>query len=108
MQGQSHSLGSTAIIEVEGGLDRGEIEAARLREQLRGFVSQGYACILVNVAHVTYIDSVLLGAIVQGHVSAMRVGATVKLLHASRRVKESLAVTKLDRVLEMVESEDTH
>jgi hypothetical protein len=33
------------------------------------------------------------------------VGTTVKLLHASRRVKELLAVTKLDRVIETVDSD---
>jgi len=104
MQGKPSSSGSTVIVEVEGG--RGEGDAARLREKLRGLPAQGYQSILVNMAQVTYVDSVLLGAIVQGYVSAMRVGATVKLLHASRRLKELLAVTKLDRVLESVESED--
>ena len=97
---------SSVIVDVTGSPGRGEDEAARLRETLRGLRSQGYECILVNVAQVAYIDSVMLGAIVQGYVSAMRVGATVKLLHASRRVKELLAVTKLDRVLETVESEE--
>src|ERR1051326_4164858 len=96
---------STIVVEVEGQSDRGEADAARLSETLRGLLSQGYECILVNLAQATYVDSVLLGAIVQGYISAMRVGTTVKLLHASRRVKELLAVTKLDRVLETVESE---
>src|SRR5262252_5010350 len=94
---------STAVIEVEGRLDRAETEALRLRQTFRAVLSQGYKCILVNLAQATYVDSVLLGAIAQGYISAMRVGTTVKLLHASRRVKELLAVTKLDRVLETVE-----
>jgi anti-anti-sigma factor len=97
---------STAVVEVEGGLDRAETEALRLRETFRALLSQGYECILVNLAQATYLDSVLLGAIAHGYISAIRVGTTVKLLHASRRVKELLAVTKLDRVLETVESEE--
>ena len=97
---------SSVIVDLEGGSGRGEGEAARLRESLRGLPSQGYECILVNVAQVNYIDSGMLGAILQEYVSAMRVGVKLKLLHASRRVKELLAVTKLDRVLETVESED--
>jgi anti-anti-sigma factor len=107
MQGQPPSPGPTVIVDVQRGAGP-ENDAARLRETLRGLPSQGYQAILVNVAQVTYIDSVMLGAIVQGYVSALRVGVTVKLLHASRRVKELLAVTKLDRVLETVESEDEH
>jgi anti-anti-sigma factor len=106
MQSQSPSSGPTVIVDVERGLSRGEGDAARLHETLRGVLSQGYECILVNVAQVSYIDSVMLGAIVQGYVSAMRVGTTLKLLHASRRIKELLAVTKLDRVLETVDSDD--
>jgi anti-anti-sigma factor len=103
---QDLSSRPTVVVTVEGGVDRGETEALRLRETLRGLLSQGCECILVNLAQATYVDSVLLGAIVQGYISAMRVGTTVKLLHASRRVKELLAVTKLNRVLETVESEE--
>jgi anti-anti-sigma factor len=100
------SLRPPIVVEVEAGSTRGESEAARFRETLRGCLSQGYDCILVNVAQLTYIDSVMLGAIAQGYISAMRVGATVKLLHASRHVKDVLAVTRLDRILETVDSED--
>jgi anti-anti-sigma factor len=106
MQPPPPSSSPTVIVDVEDGLRRGEGDAARLHETLRGLLSQGYKCILVNIADVTYIDSVMLGAIVQGYVSAMRAGTTLKLLHASRRVKELLAVTKLDRVLETVDSDD--
>jgi len=97
---------STVVVNIEGRHDRAETEALRLRETFRALLSQGCECILVNLAQATYLDSVLLGAIAQGYISAVRVGTTVKLLHASRRVKELLAVTKLDRVLETVESED--
>jgi anti-anti-sigma factor len=106
MQSQSSSPGPTIIVEVGGGSGAAESEAAQFRDTLRGYLSQGYDCILVNVAQLTYIDSVMLGAIAQGYISAMRVGATMKLLHASRRVKDVLTVTKLDRVLETIDSED--
>jgi anti-anti-sigma factor len=98
------SPGPTVVVDIEGGLGRREQDAARLREKLRGLLSEGYRCIFVNVARITYLDTVMLGAIAQGYISAMKVGGTVKLLHASPRVKELLAVTKLNRVLEVVES----
>src|SRR5438045_1450612 len=94
----------TFTITVEDG--RREGEAGRLRDAMRGLLGQGCECILVNLAQATYVDSVLLGAIVQGYISAMRVGTTVKLLHASRKVKELLTVTRLDRVLESVDDDD--
>ena len=52
------------------------------------------------------LDSVLLGAMVQAYVSAVRAGGTLKLLHATKRFRDLLAVTKLDRVLEAVDSEE--
>ena len=96
----------TAIVDVDTSPGNGERSAALFRDALRRLLAEGYDCILVNLALATYIDSTLLGAIVQGYISAMRVGTTVKLLNASRRVKELLAVTKLDRVLETVNGEN--
>ena len=101
-----HSSRSTVVIDIDGTSDHAEFDAARFRDTLRSLLSQGCECVLVNLAQTTYIDSVMLGAIAQGYVSALRVGTSVKLLHASRRVKELLAVTKLDRVLETIESEE--
>ena len=102
---QPPSPGSTVVLEIGSSSGQSDSDAARLRQKLRALLSQGYSCILVNVADLTYVDSVMLGAIMQAYTSAIRVGTTVKLLHASRRVKELLAVTKLDRVLETVDSD---
>ena len=99
------SRGSTVVLDIGSSSGQSDSDASRLHQKLRGLLSHGYACILVNVADLAYVDSVMLGAIVQGYVSAIRVGTTVKLLHASRRVKELLAVTKLDRVIETVDSD---
>jgi anti-anti-sigma factor len=99
------SPGPTVVVDVES-LGRREDDAARLREKLRALLAEGYKCILVNVAQVTYIDSVVLGAIVQGYISAVKVGATIRLLHASPRLKELLGVTKLNQVLDVVDSDE--
>jgi len=103
---QDPSSHPTAVVTVEFDVDRAETDAAQFRETLRSLLSQGYECILVNLAQATYIDSVMLGAIVQGYISAMRVGTTLKLLHTSGRVQQLLAVTKLDRVLQTVEDSE--
>ena len=79
-----------------------------LADHLRAALAQGYQLILLNVADLTYCDSVTLGAIVEAHTSAIRAGATLKLVHVTRRLRELLAVTKLDRVIESVESTDAN
>ena len=48
-------------------------------------------------------DSLLLGELVQAYASAIKRGATLKLLNVSKRLKDLLAVTRLDKVLETAE-----
>jgi len=82
----------------------GDLDAATiLRDRLRVLAAKGYNVILLNVADVAYIDSVLLGAIVQAYVATIRSGGTLKLLNASKRVRDLLRVTKLDRLIETAE-----
>jgi anti-anti-sigma factor len=78
-----------------------------LADRLRAVVAQGYQLILLNVADLTYCDSVTLGAIVQAYSSAIRAGATLKLIHVTARFRELLVTTKLDRIIETAESAET-
>jgi anti-anti-sigma factor len=77
-----------------------------LADRLRTVVAQGYQLILLNVADLTYCDSVTLGAIVQAYASAVRGGATLKLIHVSERFRKLLVMTKLDRIIESTQPAD--
>ena len=90
------------VVEV-GGRAVGDAAASRLRDRLRDLLNQGYDCVLLNVAELTYMDSVLLGAIVQAHASVIQYGARIRIMHATQRFRALLAVTKLDRVLDVME-----
>jgi anti-sigma B factor antagonist len=102
----SHEDGtrSSITVDVEESIahDHGR---AVLLAKLRGLVDQGYRMILLNVAEVTYIDSVMLGVIVQAYTSALRSGTTLKLLHVTDRVRQLLRITKLDTVIDTVASD---
>jgi anti-anti-sigma regulatory factor len=53
----------------------GDLDApAVLRDRLRDTAANGDNVVLLNVADVAYIDSVLLGAIVQAYVATVRSG----------------------------------
>ncbi|HYM24227.1 MAG TPA: STAS domain-containing protein [Vicinamibacterales bacterium] len=69
---------------------------------VRSLLEQGYRTIFLDVTRIAHIDSLLLAAIVQTHVSAVKRGATVSLLNPPKRLRELLTVTKLDRVIETV------
>jgi len=90
------------VVEVEPDVNT-EVAASELRNRLRNVLDQGYECVLVSVGQVAYIDSILLGAVVQAHLSAVRAGARVRVMHATKRFRELLAVTKLDRVLDVAD-----
>jgi anti-anti-sigma factor len=78
-----------------------------LAHRLRSVVEQGYDVILLDVSRLTHCNSMTLGAIVQTYVTAVKGGTTVKLMHVRRRFRELLAVTKIDRVIEILDLDDT-
>jgi anti-anti-sigma factor len=75
-------------------------------DRVQALLDQRCQYILLNVAQLTYVDSVLLGAIVQAYASAIRRGGTLKLLHVTNRFRDLLVLTKLDRLIETVESDE--
>ena len=77
-----------------------------LADHLRTVVDKGYQVIVLDVAELTHPDSMTLGAIVQTYVSAVKGGGTVKLTNVSKRFRDLLTVTKLDRIMEIVEIEE--
>ena len=105
MKLHEHATGPAITVDVDESITHPDARAVLLA-RLRGLVDLGYTMILLNVADVTYVDSVTLGAIVQAYTSALRHGATLKLLHVTGRVRQLLRITKLDTVIEAVESEE--
>jgi len=99
--------GETIVVDIHGPVERESGDTAQLVVTLKRLVTMGYKVVLLNVAELTAIDSVILGAIAQAHTSAVRSGATLKLVNVTDRLRELLAITKLDRFIQTVESEQT-
>jgi anti-anti-sigma factor len=76
---------------------------SRLAEHLRHVVQEGYDIVVLNVEALVHPDSMMLAAIVQTYVRAVKVGGTVKLSNVSKKFRDLLAVTKLDKVIEIVQ-----
>jgi anti-anti-sigma factor len=81
-----------------------EAEPQALTEQVRNLLEEGAHYILLNVVNLTYADSLVLGAVLQAYVAALKRGATLKLVNTSTQFRRLLAVTKLDRIIETVDS----
>jgi anti-sigma B factor antagonist len=79
----------------------------RLRDRLVSSIEHGQRSILLDVSQVSYMDSLLLGELVQAYVTAVKRGARLNLINVTSRLRELLRVTKLDRVLRSTDQDHT-
>jgi anti-anti-sigma factor len=83
---------------------RGELTAdtePHLQEVVRRQLSAGHVNLILDLAHVPYIDSCGLGRIVQAYVSAQHQGGGLKLMNVNERNRQTLTVTRLGAILEI-------
>ena len=81
-------------------------QAVELKDNLIQQINAGKIRLLLNLSEVTFIDSSGLGAII----SALRrvgVKGDVKLCCVADQIMEMLRLTRLDKVLEIFDSEET-
>src|SRR5262245_48253760 len=94
--------GDTMVVDLRGPVDREHGDLNALLTRLRSLANHGCTEITLNVAELTDVDSVVIGAIAHAYISTSRAGATLRLQHPSPALRELLATTKLDRVIEIL------
>lgn len=92
------------LVDLKGKLTAG-LGDQILREAIDELLAEGWKKILLNLSEVTFIDSAGVGELVAGLRTAGRLGASLKLLHASARVHSTLYIAKLLPVFEIFEAE---
>jgi anti-anti-sigma factor len=95
------------VVDVAAAINAAPSHPQLLAEQVRRLLEDGAHYLLLNLINLTYADSLVLGAVMQAYATAIGRGATVKLINTSKRFRELLAVTKLDRVIETVETDES-
>src|SRR5262249_2888665 len=88
-----------AILDLRGRITMGE-EVTSFRQTIQALARNGSAKVVLNMAHVDYIDSTGLGAIVWGSSAVRNAGGVVKLLNLNRRNVELLVATKLTTIFD--------
>jgi len=96
--------GKVIIVDLEGNIRLGE-GSMEFRQLIRQLVQNGEKNILLNLAHITYIDSSGLGEIVAGFTSLQKIDGKMKLLYLTKRVSELMMITKLLTVFEVFDNE---
>jgi anti-sigma B factor antagonist len=98
-------VGGVTILALEGPLllDDGELS---LRDAVNRLVAAGRRRIVLDLGHVTRIDSAGIGMLVSKFLTAFRGGGRLMLLHQAPRVTDMLHMTQLTSVFDIFESEE--
>jgi len=97
-------FGALVVLDLRGVLTLAE-EDRRLLPAIAGMLERGSRAFLLNLQHVSYIDSQGIGEIIGAYTRVTRQGGTLKLCNVSPRVTEVLRATNLDGVLESFDDE---
>lgn len=97
-------FGDVAVVDLDGRITLGE-STGLLRDNLRQLLAQGARKIVLNMAHVGYVDSAGLGELVGLYTTAKNQGGAVKLLNLQKKLSDLMAITKLHTVFEAFDNE---
>ncbi|HXM45504.1 MAG TPA: STAS domain-containing protein [Bryobacteraceae bacterium] len=92
------------ILDLKGRITVGQ-EAGALRDKVASVTAGGSKNIILSLAHVDYIDSTGLGALVMCATTQRKAGGALKLLNLNRRNIELLVMTKLATVFDLFTDE---
>jgi anti-sigma B factor antagonist len=92
--------GDTAVVKCHGRLVAGTTE--ELYQGVKTLLHQARV-VVVDLAELTYVDSMGLGTLVRLHTSARGIGCEFKLLHLGKQLRNILKLTNLLSVFSQVE-----
>jgi anti-sigma B factor antagonist len=92
--------GETAVVNCHGRLVAGSTE--ELYQEVKHLLPHT-KLVVIDLAELTYVDSMRLGALVRLHASARRLGCEFKLLHLGKQLRNVLKLTNLLSVFSQVE-----
>jgi anti-sigma B factor antagonist len=99
------TAGDVVIVDVSGKVTLGDGGDAMLKDKMGSLVQQGQKKVLLNLGEVSYVDSAGLGAIVQAYATLNKNGGSLKLLNATKRIKDLLSITKLLTIFDTYDNE---
>jgi anti-sigma B factor antagonist len=95
--------GSAALIRAEGEIDL--YSSPKLREAILEAVEERRTPIVVNLMHVTYMDSSGVATLIEGFQLSKEYGGVVRLVGLNERVSEVFKLARLHQVFEVCKTE---
>jgi anti-sigma B factor antagonist len=97
-------VGDVVILDLRGRMTVSD-ESKPATDTVRRLLIEGRTKILLNLAHLRFIDSLGIGDIVRGFTAAQRAGCTLKLCGVDGRIRAVLVAIHLSGVIDSFESE---
>lgn len=102
---EDRMTGDVVVLDVKGHMTLAEPESLLFAYVTRLMQEAGRRKFVVNLRHLTFIDSVGIGEIVRSYTHLARHGGMLKLCDVGPRVREVLEVTHLDSIIHMYDAE---
>jgi anti-sigma B factor antagonist len=102
----TREVSHVTIVDINGRITLGD-ETGQLRDTVRKLIAAGKKKIVLNLAHVDYIDSSGVGELVSSFTTVRNSGGELKLLSLTKKVHDILNVTKLYTVFDIKNDEFT-
>jgi anti-sigma B factor antagonist len=100
---ETRTDGSATVFELHGSLTSNEDPG--LRPAVRLALENGVRVIVVNLQDVADIDSFGVAVLASSHMSAANRGARLMMSNLTRKLRHIFAITRLDTVFEIYETE---
>jgi anti-sigma B factor antagonist len=92
--------GAVTILDLRGQMTLSGDEDPILLRHIRRLTQDGHRNVLLNLAHVSYVDSTGVGEIVGAYTRVIREGGSFRLCGVSPRIQELLDTTNIGTVIE--------
>src|ERR1700736_6639683 len=99
-------VGDVIVVHLSGPITLGQ-GTSKLRDIINTMLESGKKRILLNMSEVYYLDSSGLGELVAAHNTVTRQGGKLKLMKLTRRVQDVVQLTRVYRIFEIFQDEDT-
>ena len=99
-------VGNVLVLHLTGPITLGQA-TQKFRALISDLLAAGKKNILLNMAEVYYIDSSGIGELVAAYTTVTRNGGTLKLMKLTKRVQDVVQLTKVYRLFDVFDDEDT-
>ena len=96
--------GSTTVLAVHGVLTAADSGAA-LRRATKTAMDTGSQTVVINLQRVSFVDSSGVADLASCHTALEARGCRLKVCHLSRKLRDVFAVTRLDKVFDIYDTE---